>query len=129
MSKKVQELQILFEPTDECPYVVIGFYCEHYMDFQSYELFPSDGIPTLNRLISEGANYARNTTLRDVWIDSERKINAVRGTIKWDGCCDIEVGNERGYVHLCGMDAVARLFTLFGVLYHLARNIPAWDGD
>lgn len=52
------------------------------------------------------------------------------GTLKWDGCCDIQQTNEDCMMHFCDFDRpVPMLIKVVSAIRALGPKIPAWDHD
>lgn len=44
------------------------------------------------------------------------------GNIKWDGCCNFEIGNDNSYAHICGVEQFEDFNVLLKYGYSLARE-------
>lgn len=51
----------------------------------------------------------------------EEAATFIRGWIKWDGCSHFWFGDENQYLHLCGLDRIARLKDVLDVLIAEAK--------
>lgn len=51
------------------------------------------------------------------------------GTVKWDGCADVDFQPDGILVHFCGEDDFTRLYLILRTIYsRCAQLIDAWDG-
>jgi hypothetical protein len=62
--------------------------------------------------------------------DWEKADRILEGSIKWDGCWNVNFGDEAGYLHLCGDLDVSALRRALRTLHDLAaKHIPAWNDE
>jgi hypothetical protein len=53
----------------------------------------------------------------------------LKGSIKWDGCANLDCFDD-GYIHLCGRRDAAQIGKLINQLYDLAAKlIPDWNEE
>ena len=89
--------------------------------------FESDGVA----LFQHGGASCRPTPTPD----ADEAHYEMIGTIKWDGCANLTVGEclsdeAQGFLHFCGRDDAHRITRMIDAIYDLAaEHIPHWDGE
>lgn len=57
----------------------------------------------------------------------------IAGSVKWDGCADFDIGDERSQahrLHACGKKSAMRIARAIEFVYDTAaKAIVGWDGD
>lgn len=85
-----------------------------------------NGDPNVVNYQTAGALYCPEPTAD---IDAAELL--LHGSIKWDGCADFDVGDERDHphrLHACGLDNARRVGRAIDLIYELAaKHIPAWS--
>ena len=64
--------------------------------------------------------YFYMTETSDGTTDFEEAEFLVRGNIKWDGCCNMNLGDEDGYIHTCDKYQMTEIGVLLGLVYDFA---------
>ena len=108
-------MEVLFEPTGDLPFVVVGKYYSLHMEFYAYEVYPG----RMDRLMCDGEGL----TIRDVAQNQRGDLALIYGSVKWDGCCNVCF--KQG-VHFCGLNDTRKIGKVFDVVYDLARGIEHW---
>lgn len=109
-------MEILFEPTEELPFVIVGKCFSHHMEFHAYEVYP--GRP--DALIGS----EERLTLADVVKEPRDDLALIYGSVKWDGCCNVSFEQ---CAHFCGLEDTRKLGKVFELIYECARGIEHWD--
>jgi len=53
----------------------------------------------------------------------------VEGFIKWDGCCEYQLG-QQGQIHCCGYEHAIQIGEMIAAAYHKAsEDMPGYDAD
>lgn len=89
---------------------------EHHVDAEVLELLSLPGDPPEYQ--QRGAKYSPCCTS-----DIEQAQRLLHGSIKWDGCSNIEFDQEDGALHFCGRRSVVAVGLVLGLLYDLARRV------
>jgi hypothetical protein len=51
------------------------------------------------------------------------------GTVKWDGCCHYNFGDEDGYIHLCGKHSTKNLIEVIQRVYNHSGKLMKDSAD
>ena len=98
-----------------------------------------DGFPVLLAEVEPKANYMKARILwvqtwvpddEGTWIPDETEL-LIDGSLKWDGCANLQLGEEGGHLlHFCGRAHARIVDRAIGFLYDLgAELIPGWQGE
>lgn len=95
---------------------------KHFMEFAAYSCV---GVGDARYYDRAGAGCSSDIT-EDV---ADAQV-FLRGSIKWDGCCNIRFDEQDEHMlHFCGRGDAARVGKLIDRLYDIAAEIPAWDEE
>ena len=69
-------------------------------------------------------------------VEDPRKADRfASGSVKWDGCSHVNVGDDNGYIHMCGREAFDTLATVLPAIYERcgelmqARGVRLLEGE
>jgi len=109
-------MEVLREPTEDLPFVIVGEYYSHYMEFHAYEVYPG----RMDCLRDDGEGLKIADVIKEPCDDAA----LIYGSVKWDGCCNVDFGQG---AHFCGLEETRKIGKVFEAIYHLAQRIEHWD--
>ena len=102
---------------EDIRYTVTMIPSEYHVDFTAYSIVGVEAETTRPLYWPYGASTAFPGTT-----DPNQAEWLVRGSIKWDGCSDLEFNSEDCAIHLCGPTDAIEIGVLLGRVYEMARE-------